>query len=309
VQDLSRITNDLLRAGATIAETNCVRKHLDEIKGGRLARLSEPARTFVLALSDVVGDSPDVIASGPFSPDPTSFQDAIEVLTRFDLWPRVPAGVRSHLESGANGEIEDTPDASDPCFERISFEIIGNAMTAAQSACAHARALGYESSLIAAPITGEAQREGRILGELALAMRSQTARCSVAFGETTVTVRGDGSGGRNQEIALGAAIAINGATAVLVASMGTDGIDGPTDAAGAVATGTTLARGVSFGRDAETALGRNDAYPFFQLLNDLIRSGATGTNVMDLHVLMTGSVDHVQTDPYARSDSSRDRMG
>jgi hydroxypyruvate reductase len=286
LDDLRSLTNDLLRAGATIAELNAVRKHLDDIKGGRLARACSPARCMVLALSDVVGDVPDVIASGPFSPDPTTYSDAVRVVERFGLWKDAPAAVRAHLQAGVRGDVDETPKPGDPCFARVSYDVIGSARISASAACGQASALGYDAALLEEPVTGEARAAGSLLARRAVASPVQRDMCLVAHGETTVTVRGSGRGGRNQELALGAAIVMGNAGGVLVCSMGSDGIDGPTDAAGAAATGTTMARAQALGLDAQDVLQRNDTYGFFAALDDLIRSGPTGTNVMDVQIIL-----------------------
>jgi hydroxypyruvate reductase len=288
LRDVQATTEALLRAGATIVELNAVRKHLDCLKGGRLARATVPASTLALVLSDVVGDPLDVIASGPVSPDPTSFGDAVEVLRRRELWNELPEVVREYLEEGLRGAAEESPKAGDPCFERVAVRIVGNNRLAAEAALAEAELRGYASRLLTTELIGEAREVGRNLAERALAERrdSPEPACLVAAGETTVTVTGTGSGGRNQEVALGAARVLDGNEEILLASAGTDGIDGPTDAAGAFADGTTLSRAAECGADAEAALDDNDAYPFFRLIDDLIITGPTGTNVMDLQIVL-----------------------
>ncbi len=283
-------TDALLRAGATIGELNAVRKHLDRLKGGRLARAAAPAPLLALVLSDVVGDPLDVIASGPVSPDPTTFAEAVEVLRRRGVWEQAPEAVRSHLERGLRGEEPESPKPGDACFDGVTVEIVGSNRMAAAAALAAAEGRGYSGRLLSTTLTGEAREAGRRLAAAALELR-RVARprelpvCLVAAGETTVTVTGAGRGGRNQELALGAALALAGSEGILVASAGTDGIDGPTDAAGALADGSTVARAAARGLDPERALRENDAYPFFQALGDLIVTGPTGTNVMDVQVV------------------------
>jgi hydroxypyruvate reductase len=304
LEDLRATTGALLRAGATIGELNCVRKHLDRLKGGRLARAAAPARVVALVLSDVVGDPLDVIASGPISPDLTTFADAVAVLERRGIWlaegpAGVPAAVREHLERGRRGEADESPGPGDPAFEAAAAHVVGNNRLAAEAALAEARRRGYAPLLLSTVITGEAREVGRVLAALgAEVLRSGSPlsppACLVAAGETTVTVTGAGRGGRNQEVALGAALALDellggdpeAAGRVLVASAGTDGIDGPTDAAGAIATGDTLARAREQGLDARCTLADNDAYPFFLALGDLITTGPTGTNVMDVMLVL-----------------------
>ena len=287
--DLRATTAALLRGGATIAELNAVRKHLDQLKGGRLARAAAPARTLGLVLSDVVGDPLDVIASGPLSPDPTTFADAVEVLRRRGVWRRAPEAVRAHLDAGLRGERQESPKKGDRCFERVVVRIVGNNELAAEAAQAEAERRGYPTRLMTTALVGEAREAG---GALAAAARADRAAAPgapgglVAAGETTVTVRGGGSGGRNQELALGAAQALAGSEGLLLGSAGTDGIDGPTDAAGALADGSTLERAAELGLDAAAALADNDAYPFFEALGDLIVTGPTGTNVMDVQVAL-----------------------
>lgn len=304
LEDVQATTSALLRAGAEIGELNAVRKHLDRLKGGQLARAAAPARLLALVLSDVVGDPLDVIASGPVSPDPSTFASAIEILKRREVWSGVPESVRMHLESGLAGETPETPGEGDSCFRNCLVHIVGNNRMAAEAACAVAEQLGYEVKLASTSITGEARDVGRELAHTALGIAGDAARrdrsaCVVSAGETTVTVTGAGTGGRNQEVALGAAIALDAASLdegdghssarqIMVASVGTDGIDGPTDAAGAIATADTLARARARGLDAHAALADNDSYRFFDALDDLIITGATGTNVMDLHIVLVG---------------------
>ncbi len=290
-------TMALLRSGAGIGELNCVRKHLDQLKGGRLARFASPARVVALVLSDVVGDSLDVIASGPVTADPTTFADAISILERSGLWQRTPAAVREHLASGARGgargSTAESAKPGEPCFERVTARIIGNNRLAADAALAEAERRGYRAMLLTTWLSGEAREVGRVLAAIGREMHASgrplaAPACVVAAGETTVTVRGSGHGGRNQELVLGAAGALDGSAGTLVASIGTDGIDGPTDAAGAVADGATLARSRRLGLDAGRALADNDAYPFFRALDDLIVTGPTGTNVMDVALVLVG---------------------
>ncbi|MCP4200579.1 MAG: DUF4147 domain-containing protein [bacterium] len=294
--DVQATTAALLEAGADIGELNTVRKHLDLLKGGQLARSAAPTRVLALVLSDVVGDPLDVIASGPVSPDPSTFGMAIDVLKKFDLWSEVPRAVRRRFESGLAGTIPDTPDAGDDCFRNSSARIVGNNLMAAEAACAEAVRLGYATELSSISVTGEAREVGAALARTAVRIANgehplAALACVVSAGETTVTVKGKGKGGRNQELALGAALVLGAGGArnpMLVASVGTDGIDGPTDAAGAVATADTLARAESRGIDARAALADNDSYPFFAALDGLIVTGATGTNVMDVQLVMVG---------------------
>jgi glycerate 2-kinase len=287
LNDLQATTQLLLRSGATIVELNAVRKHLSQIKGGGLARLAGGATVAGLVLSDVVGDPLDVIASGPLSADPTTFAHAWEVLARYGLLEQVPAAVRARLQAGCDGEIAETPKAGDALFERVQTIIVGSNRLAAGAAVKEGLSQGLNALLLSTYVEGEAREVARVASALVKELvyhNRPVARpaCLIWGGETTVTVRGDGKGGRNQELALAAALALDGLPDVVLVALGTDGTDGPTDAAGAVATGETIAQAVSEGLDARAHLENNDAYPFFDALNDLIRTGPTGTNVNDL---------------------------
>jgi hydroxypyruvate reductase len=285
--DLGRTTAELLGCGAEITELNAVRKHLSAIKGGQLARLAAPAATVGLVLSDVVGDPLDGIGSGPTAPDPTTFADAWAVVERYGLEPRLPSAVTERLRRGVAGEIPETPDASDPIFERVENHVIAGNRHAVRAAVDAARELGFEAQLVTTSLTGEAREAG---ARIAAMVRERVERedrtegplCLVLGGETTVTLRGDGRGGRNQELALAAAIEIDGQDRLAVVSLATDGQDGPTDAAGAMAFGDTVARARALGLDPRRHLEANDSYPLFDALGDLIRTGPTLTNVADV---------------------------
>jgi glycerate 2-kinase len=282
-----KTTDLLLRAGATIGQLNAVRKHLSRLKGGRLAALAQPATVLGLLLSDVIGDRLDVIGSGPTAPDATTFKDAVEVLKTFDLLERVPHRVRRHLEAGLRGEIAETPKPGDRIFDNVQNVVVGSNRLALEAAARQARELGYEVIILSSCIEGEAREVARAHAErLRGAARRKQRICILSGGETTVTVRGAGKGGRNQEFALAAAIAIEDLDDVLVLSAGTDGTDGPTDAAGAIATGDTIARARTIGLNAREHLDRNNSYEFFDALGDLVRTGPTGTNVMDIHLML-----------------------
>ena len=279
-------TKLLLASGATIHQINAVRKHISVIKGGQLARLAAPARVVSLILSDVVGDQLDVIGSGPTAPDASTFADALAVLDRFNLRGRVPPSVRHRLETGT----EETPKPGDPLFERVENLIVGSNQKSLQAAALKAKSLGYRTLILASTIEGETIDVARMHGAIARQIRLsgqplQPPACVISGGETTVTIRGEGKGGRNQEFALAAAIDIAGLRDTLIFSVGTDGTDGPTDAAGALADGETCKRSAI---DPAQALARNDSYPFFKNLGDLIVTGSTGTNVMDLHLILVG---------------------
>ena len=287
LEDL-RVTNDLLlRSGATIQEINAVRKHLSRVKGGKLAQVAVPARVVSLVLSDVVGNPLDVIASGPTVPDPTTFAEAVEVLRRYALLDRVPTPVRDCLMRGVRGEIAETPKPGDPTLADVRTVIIGSNEIAAEAARAQARAEGFNALLLSTFVEGEAREVARVIAAIAREVCHSgrpvpAPACLIAGGETTVTVRGSGKGGRNQELALAAAIQIAGLDQVTIASLATDGTDGPTDAAGALADGTTVARAAKLGLDARDFLDCNDAYRFFEALGDLLVTGPTRTNVNDL---------------------------
>jgi hydroxypyruvate reductase len=281
------VTDLLLRSGATINELNTVRKHLSAIKGGWLARHAAPATVIALILSDVLGNPLDVIASGPAVPDPTTFADAAAVVHRFSLGDRLPVSVQRHLDRGAAGDVAETPKPGDPAFERVHRVMVGDIWGAAAAAAGRAEGLGYTTRSGPTDVQGEAREVGARFGRTVRETQDALGpagrpTCLIMGGETTVTVRGQGRGGRNQELALGAALALQGLHQVLVASFGTDGTDGPTDAAGAVSDGSTLDRARAHGLDPLTALADNDTYAFFHALDDLIISGPTNTNVNDL---------------------------
>lgn len=280
--DLRDTTALLLAAGAPIGELNALRKHLTALSGGRLAAASRAARVVVLAVSDVLGDSPDVIGSGPCSPDPTRYADVCALLAHRGILERLPAAVRTHLEAGARGEREESPKPGHPAFGRVRFELLASNADALAAAGAEARSQGLAAILVSGRLEGEARVAGERLAALARACRPRRATLLLAGGETTVTVRGAGRGGRCQELALAAARRLDGAPGVALLAAGTDGSDGPTDAAGAFADGGTLARGRAAGQDAAAALAANDAYGFFAAEGGLLRTGPTRTNALDL---------------------------
>lgn len=289
-----RTTELLLRAGANIFELNAVRKHLSFLKGGRLAALAYPATVVALLLSDVIGDVVDVIGSGPTSADSSTFADAIAVFEKFRLTDRVPRAVREHLAAGARGGVAETPKPGDPLFAEVHNVVIGSNRLALEAAAAEAKNLGFKPLILSSTMQGEAREVARAHAEILREIVSagnpvSRPACILSGGETTVTVRGEGKGGRNQEFALAAAMAIEGLSNVLVLSAGTDGTDGPTDAAGAIATGQTVPRARHSGLDAAEHLAANNSYAFFDALCDLIKTGPTGTNVMDVHLLLASS--------------------
>jgi glycerate-2-kinase len=290
--DIQGVTGRLLRAGATINELNAVRKHLSAFKGGQLARACRPARVVSLILSDVVGDPLDTIASGPTAPDPTTFADAIDVLERHGVWGEAGEAVRRHLSGGARGVVPETPKPGDPLFRSVRNVVVASNLTASEKAVEAARKMGYRSLLLTTRLEGEARHAGALVSGLArgASLDGHPLRppaCIVLGGETTVAVKGDGIGGRNQELALSASRKIGGLNCV-IAALGTDGIDGPTDAAGALADGATSAKASEKGMDPDAFLARNDSYSFFKALGDNIFTGPTGTNVNDLTLVLCG---------------------
>jgi hydroxypyruvate reductase len=290
LEEKQATTRLLLASGATIHQINSVRKHISRIKGGQLARLSSPAHVESLLLSDVIGDDLDVIGSGPTAPDASTFSSAGAVLDRFEIRHRVPAAVRRRIEQGERGEIPETPKPADPLFARVRNTVVGGNRLALDAAARAARQLGYRTLILSSTIQGETREIARmhaaIAREIADAGRPiRPPACIITGGETTVTIQGDGLGGRNQEFTLAAALEIAGLDRVVVFSAGTDGTDGPTDAAGAIADGGTLERNP----DARLYLDRNDSYHYFQSLGDLVVTGPTNTNVMDVRLILVAS--------------------
>lgn len=288
--DKQRTTEALLRCGATIQEINTVRKHLSRIKGGRLAELTQ-ATVVTLILSDVLGDDLSAIASGPTVPDPTTYQDAVAILKRYRIWPAVPQGVRQHLDRGCQGLASETPKPGSPLFRRVRHHIIGNNTAAVTAVTRAARKAGLRTLVHTLALTGEARGEGKRFGAMArdIVREGTPLRrpcCVVAGGETTVTVTGKGKGGRAQEFAAAAALEIAGLAKVWVVAIGTDGTDGPTDAAGAVVDGDTVARAQRLSVDLTGGLKRHNIYPALKKLEQLIITGPTGTNVNDLYLLL-----------------------
>jgi hydroxypyruvate reductase len=289
-------TKLLLACGATIHEINAVRKHISSLKGGQLAKLAAPARVLTLALSDVVGDQLDVIGSGPTAPDASTFASALAVLDRYSIRAKVPKSVRERLGQGKN----ETPKPGDPLFGKVENLIVGSNQQSLEAAAKKAKTLGYKTLILASTIEGETRDVARMHAAIARQIRTKSQpisapACIISGGETTVTIRGVGKGGRNQEFALAAAIHIEGLSNTLILSAGTDGTDGPTDAAGAIADGDTCSRSrVSSKSDSKLdpklnpgdALAKNDSYPFFESLGDLVITGSTGTNVMDVHLIL-----------------------
>jgi glycerate-2-kinase len=292
LEELQMTVTGLLRSGADIAEVNAVRKHLTMAGAGRLAEASFPARVLTLIISDVIGDPLDVIASGPTVPDESSFADAVTVLERYGLLGKMPSSVVARLRAGAAGEVEETPKPGTGIFSQVENHILASNRTALIAAGDAAEGLGYSVLRLAEPVIGEAREAAARLVVLARGQAGHEQAsgepickpiCIIAGGETTVTVTGRGIGGRAQEFVLAAALAIDGLDDVFVFAFGTDGTDGFTDAAGAMADGTTITRARSLGLDLGRHLGDNDSFPVFNALGDLIVTGPTGTNVNDIY--------------------------
>ena len=291
LEDKQDVTSRLLMKGATIDDLNAVRKHLSAIKGGQLARRCYPTRVVSLILSDVVGDPLDTIASGPTSPDTTTFRNAVDVLKKYKLWDDICSQVRERLEYGVKKVIVETPKPGDEIFNHVTNIIVGNNSIAAESAAEAAEALGYNSLIVSTMVEGEAAEVGTVLAGIAreLAAKGRPLKPPAAVivgGETTVNVRGSGRGGRNQELALSLARRITGLKAV-AASLATDGIDGPTEASGAIVDGETSTKASKAGLSIEKFLAENDSHSFFKKIGDTIVTGPTGTNVNDLVLIIT----------------------
>lgn len=284
-------TDLLLSREATIQEINALRKHLSAIKGGRLAQAAAPAAVVTLALSDVVGDAPEVIASGPTVPDSTTFADCLAIVRRHGIAAHLPPPILAHLEAGAAGRREETPKADTHGWDHARHLIVGSNRLALAAAAHQAQALGYAPFILTDGLEGDTHAAARDHIDLARRILCghgpvRPPACVLSGGETTLRLQGGGRGGRNQEFALTACPLIDGLETVVLLSAGTDGSDGPTDAAGALADPTSLHRAREAGLDIRDHLSNNDAYPFFQKLGDLLITGPTGTNVMDVNVLL-----------------------
>lgn len=291
--DKQEVIQVLMSCGASIHEINTIRKHISRVKGGQLARILHPARGVALILSDVVGDDLDVIASGPTVADPSTFQDCLDIFRKYGIAGKLPHGIIRHINKGVEKKINETPKPGDPVFDHTDHFIIGNNFQALDAARYQAEALGYNTVMLTSLLTGETKDaalfQTAIIREmLQTGHPSRPPACLLSGGETTVTLKGKGKGGRNQEFALASAIALGNVGPVVCLSAGTDGTDGPTDAAGAIMDSTTLARAKTKGLDPATYLANNDSYHFFQELGDLFITGPTRTNVMDLRVAVVG---------------------
>jgi len=288
------VTKKLLACGASINEINAVRKHMSRFKGGQLARFSYPATLITFILSDVIGNYLDVIASGPTVPDRSTFGDVQEILRRYKIWYKIPDTVRNHFEKGINGNIPETPKAGENIFSKTQNVVVGSNIQAVMAGAEKARGLGYQTMVLSSFIEGETKDVARVHAAIAKEILQSgnpvsVPACVVSGGETTVTIQGKGKGGRNQEFCLASSIDIAGLDPVVIMSGGTDGTDGPTDAAGAICDGKTVERAVDQGMNASNYLCDNNAYVFFKSLNDLLITGPTNTNVMDLRLVLVGT--------------------
>ncbi len=294
LREKKETTDVLLRAGADISELNTVRKHISAVKGGRLAEMAYPAHMISLILSDVIGDRLDVIASGPTAPDYTTFSDALDVVRALKVARELPGGVLSLLGRGARGLIPETPKEGNPLFERVTNTVIGGNGQAIEAARLRCLERGIEPVVFARDVSGEAREVGTRLAREAVSLkevhegrlRAGEAVCVISGGETTVRVKGRGKGGRNAELALAFGVALKNVPGITLLSAGTDGTDGPTDAAGAFVDGRSIQGARLKGLDAEDYLSNNDSYTFFSKTKDLFITGPTGTNVMDLQLVL-----------------------
>ncbi len=293
LSDKQKTTGLLLKSGAKIDEINAVRKHLSDFKGGRLTEKLHPATVLSLMISDVVGDKLESIASGPTVPDDTTYAYAYAILQERGLWGKVPSSVRKRIQKGKEGKLPETPERSSRIFKRVYNVLVGTNEESCQAAAEVLEKRGYHSLILSTRLQGEAREVGKVLASICADIHENHLPVApraalVAGGETTVTVHGKGRGGRNQELVLSAALSIRGNPGILVSSIGTDGVDGPTDAAGAVADGTTVERGLRVRMDPDSYLRENNSYRFFERLRDLVITGPTGTNVNDIFIGIVG---------------------
>ncbi len=291
--DKQVVTTLLLRSGATIQEINAVRKHLSHLKGGNMATAAAPATVLTLVLSDVVGNDLAGIGSGPTVPDPTTFHDAMAILHHYDLWDKIPQAIKDHLVQGSRSGSSETPKPNHPAFAKVQNVIVGDVRVSLDAAATQARRLGFHPVILSSSLTGEAREAAKVFGsiirEIVAADRPiKRPAALLAGGETTVTVRGMGAGGRCQEFTLALALEIAGLKKVTAFACGTDGVDGSTDAAGAVADGATLERAQALGMQPQRFLDQNDSYTFFHSLAQTLQTGPTRTNVTDLYCALIG---------------------
>jgi len=287
LEDVKKVTSLFLECGATISEINTVRKHLSRVKGGRLARIAFPSQMITLILSDVIGDPLDVIASGPTAPDPSTFQDCITMFKKYEIEGKIPEPILRYIKTAP----EETPKDSDPVFKKVKNIIVGNNRLAIDAAERCASELGYNTLILSSSIEGEAREIAKIHCSIAKEVLNsgnpvKPPACIISGGETTVTLSGKGKGGRNTEFALASALCIDGLDRVAILSGATDGTDGPTDSAGAVVNGETVKRAAKKDIDAKAYLKNNDSYNFFAHIKDLLKTGNTDTNVMDIQLVL-----------------------
>jgi glycerate 2-kinase len=291
LSDKQKLTDLLLKAGTSIQEINIVRKHLSLTKGGHCAKLAYPATVINLILSDVIGNQLDTIGSGPFVPDSSTFQDAWNVLKKYRLADQVPPSIIRYLKKGLQGKVEETPKKGQPYFTQVRHFIVATNLTAIQAAQKKAETFGFTPIILSSQMQGEARELAKFYGAIVREVfqsgnPAKKPICLLAGGEPTVLVKGNGLGGRNMELALAMAMEIKGFKKTLFLSAGTDGSDGPTDAAGAVVNGGTYSRALQKGIQPEEFLNNNDSYTFFKKTGGLLMTGPTRTNVMDLHILL-----------------------
>ncbi len=289
LEEKQRVTKMLLDSGASIDEMNALRKHISQVKGGQLARVAYPATVISLLLSDVVGDRLDVIASGPTVPDESTFGDCMSIIEKYNL--KLPESVMNLIKKGEEGEVEETPKEGDPFFEKTVHVIIASNILALKAAEQKADELGYNTLILSSAIEGETKEVAKVHTAIAKEIHASgnpisKPACIISGGETTVTITGKGLGGRNQEFVLASALEIAGMGDTVILSCGTDGTDGPTDTAGALVGRLTIQRAEKLGMQAREYLGNNDSYHFFEKLDDLIKTGPTNTNVMDVRLLL-----------------------
>ncbi|RLE79680.1 MAG: glycerate kinase [Thermoprotei archaeon] len=291
IEDIGEVSIALMNAGADIFELNTVRKHLSLFKGGWLAKHASPSSMLCLMISDVVGDRMDTIASGPTVPDPTTFKDALKVLKKYKLYDKAPRSVISYIEKGVKNEVPETPKPGDPIFKRVINRVVASNIISLNSMRRKASELGYNALILTSMLEGEAREVGKVIAGIAKEVKASgnpipPPAVILAGGETTVTVRGKGRGGRNQELALSAALTIENLEGIAIASVGSDGRDGPTDAAGAIVDGTTAIIAKKRGLDPYIFLAENNSYEFFKAVGGHVTTGYTGTNVNDLIVIV-----------------------
>jgi hydroxypyruvate reductase len=291
LKEKQEVTQLLLDCGADIKEINTIRKHISQMKGGWLAKWAYPSTVIGFILSDVVGDQLDVIGSGPTVPDPSTFEEAWEILKKYELLNEISPSIQNYLQLGKKGKKEETPKPGEVAFEKVYNHLIGSNILALRAAEKEAKSLGFNTLILSSSIVGETREAALFHSAIAKEVISSgnpipKPACLLSGGETTVTIKGNGLGGRNQEFTLAGAIEISGIEKMVLLSGGTDGTDGPTDATGAVADTSTVQRAILMGLNPKTHLKNNDAYPFFQKLGDLLITGPTHTNVMDIRILL-----------------------